>query len=373
MSLAQQRKAEKVLDKVTKVEKGTWILPSISDETKTHTVQLKGDEFECDCLGFIHTLNCYHIMAVQMLGKKEEEREVKFMTSEESLMEEQVKTMPIDFEEYNPENITVWDTYRPIKNEYEEVQKAIMEADFPYLIESEKGQGKTLLVHTLCKRNKIALITQPLGSGTTERDLIGSKEINRDGTVFNLGLLPRAIEVANNYKHALLYGDEGNAQDHEMQKYWNSICDGRRYVYANGKKYQLNEGCKLAIVWTINPVTYAGVNSMTEDLRSRFTGDVWAYPTKEELKQIIKWDNLSEETIIDPLLQLVQDVYALRVKGEVEYALSIRDIVQFVKYMSPSNDSLEQTIRHVILIKYSDITERELVRIRCNDTFGVNV
>ena len=297
----------------------------------------------------------------------------EFMSRMESeTIPDTVPTARINFEEYNPNNIVVWDKYIPISDEQQRLTKAILSAEYPYLIESEKGQGKTLLVHTVCSKNNIALIEEPVGVGTKRTDLIGTKEINRDGTLFNLGLLPKAIEVANHYKHACLYCDEGNAQDHEMQKYRNSICDGRRYVYANGKKYQLNEGCKLAIVWTINPVTYAGVNSMTEDLRSRFTGDVWAYPTKEELKQIIKWDNLSEETIIDPLLQLVQDVYALRVKGEVEYALSIRDIVQFVKYIQ-SNDSLEQTIRHVILIKYSDITERELVRIRCNDTFGVNV
>ena len=70
MSLAQQRKAEKVLDKITKVDDKIWVLPSISDETKTHTVELKGKDFECDCLGYIHTLNCYHIMAVQMTFKQ---------------------------------------------------------------------------------------------------------------------------------------------------------------------------------------------------------------------------------------------------------------------------------------------------------------
>ena len=378
MSLAQQRKAEKVLDKITKVDNKTWVLPSISDETKTHTVELKDKELECDCLGYTHTLNCYHVMAVQMLGKKEEEREIKFMTSEEQLVEEEVQTLPINFDEYDPANITIWDTYQPIGDEYEAVQDAIMQSDFPYLIESEKGQGKTLLVHTICKRNKIALVTQPLGTGTNERDLLGSKEINRDGTVFKLGLFPTAIEVANKYKHAVLYGDEGNAQDHEIQKQWNSICDGRKYIVANGKKYQLNDGCKLSIVWTINPVTYAGVNSMTEDLRSRFIGDVWSYPTPEDMKRIIDWKDLSEETVRDPFLTLVQDIYALRMKNEVDYAISIRDMVQFVKYLTTpsfSNEmrSIEQALKRVILIKYSDASERELVKIRCNDTFGVNL
>jgi hypothetical protein len=47
-------------------------MPSASDDTKTHTVTYRDGievtgEYDCDCLGFIHTLNCYHVMAVKML------------------------------------------------------------------------------------------------------------------------------------------------------------------------------------------------------------------------------------------------------------------------------------------------------------------
>jgi len=149
-----------------------------------------------------------------------------------------ISTIPINFTEYDPRNIDVWDTYIPIGNEKDRVAKAILLAKFPYLIESEKGQGKTLLIHTICKENNIALIEEPVGSGTKKYDLIGSKEINRNNVVFNLGILPKAIEVANYFGHACLYCDEGNAQDHEIQKWWNSICDGRKAVVANGKKIQ---------------------------------------------------------------------------------------------------------------------------------------
>jgi hypothetical protein len=63
-------------------------------------------------------------------------------------------------------------------------------------------------------------------------------------------------------------------------------------------------------------------------------------------------------------------------KGDLEYSLSIRDIAQFCEYyrdMGVTENALENTILEVILIKYSDATERELVRIRANDTFGVNL
>ena len=71
MSELQLKKAQKVLDKITEVEDNTWLLPSASNSEKLHTVQLKGDEFECDCLGFIHTQNCYHIIAVRLYNNEE--------------------------------------------------------------------------------------------------------------------------------------------------------------------------------------------------------------------------------------------------------------------------------------------------------------
>lgn len=291
-----------------------------------------------------------------------------------------VPTIPIDFEEYDPARIEVWDNYIPIRNEVEGLTRAIRNATFPYLIESEKGQGKTLLVHTICKENGIALIDEPVGSGTRKSDLLGSKEINRDGTAFNLGIIPKAIEVANHFGHACLYCDEGNAQDHETQKWWNRICDGRKSITANGKKYKLNADCKLAIVWTINPVTYAGVNSLTEDLRSRFVGSVWDYPSEVDLAKVIDWTDISFDLVKKPLLQLVQDIHALRMKGDLEYALSIRDVAQFCEHLRQISKEtplpakpIETVISEAIIVKFSDPTERELVKIRANDTFGVRL
>jgi|TARA_R110000824_G_scaffold72633_2_gene185283 MoxR-like ATPase len=287
-----------------------------------------------------------------------------------------IPTTSIDFDQYDPKNIEVWDTYIQISDEAERLEKAIISSKYPYLIESEKGQGKTLLVHTLCKKLKVALIEEPIGAGIKKSDLIGTKEINSDGTFFSLGLLPKAICVANHFGHAVLYGDEANAQEHDMQRYWNRICDGRRSIVANGKTYRLKEDCKLTIIWTINPVTYAGINTMTEDLRSRFVGRVWNYPSNADLEKVIDWEGIPSDTVKMPLLVLVQDIYALRMKGDVEYALSIRDIVQFCTYFKDNVEegnthSIKTALEEVILIKYGEPMDRELIRIRIKDTFGV--
>ena len=78
----------------------------------------------------------------------------KFMTNEEYYEEDVVPTLPIDFDEYDPEKIVVWDKYTEIGEERTDLERAIKNATFPYLVESEKGQGKTLLVHTIVKKIK---------------------------------------------------------------------------------------------------------------------------------------------------------------------------------------------------------------------------
>ena len=321
-----------------------------------------------------------------------------------------IPTVAINYDQYDPKNIEVWDTYIPIDDEKQRALDAVLSARTPYLIESEKGQGKTLLIYTICKENNIALIEEQVGRGTRITDLFGSKEINRDGTLFNLGIFPKAIEVANHFGHACLYCDEGNTQDPEIQKLWNRICDGRKSVFVNGKNYKLNPNCKLSIVWTTNPVTYAGINSMPEDLRSRFIGDVWDYPSNQQIKKVIDLSNCipqnktlaqgkgfsmiekidtdskkSTGSIINNfdeyLLTFVQDIHALRMKGDVEYSLSIRDIKQFCDHLqemiqasgSYKSKLLEKAIKQVILFKFEDPGERELVKIRANDTFGVKL
>ena len=173
--------------------------------------------------------------------------------NEQVLVEDEyeIPVVPIKFDEYDPKNIDIWDSYIQIKDEKKRTTRAILDAKFPYLIESEKGQGKTLLIYTICKENNIALIDEQVGPGTRKTDLIGSKEINRNGTLYNLGILPKAIEIANHFGHACLYCDEGNTQDPEVQKLWNRICDGRKSIFANGKKYKLKPDCKLSIIWTL--------------------------------------------------------------------------------------------------------------------------
>ena len=331
-----------------------------------------------------------------------------------SLNETAIPTVVINFDEYDPRSIDVWENFISLNGEKERATQIILDANSPFLIESEKGQGKTLLIHTICKENNIALIEEQVGPGTRKTDLFGSKEINTDGTLFNLGIFPRAIEVANHFGHACLYCDEGNTQDPETQKLWNRICDDRKSVFINGKNYKLNPNCKLSVVWTTNPASYVGINSMPEDLRSRFIGEIWKYPSPLQIKKVIDWqkiyndcinqnvnpsdgishssqnqvtvaipneiNELVEEMLFPGLIIFIQDIHALRMKGDVEYSLSIRDINQFFNqffkntFKNPnSKNILQQTFAQVILFKFEDPAERELIKVRIQDTFGIKL
>jgi hypothetical protein len=95
------------------------------------------------------------------------------------------------------------------------------------------------------------------------------------------------------------------------------------------------------------------------------------------MEHVVDWTDISESVIKDPLLTLAQDIYALKLKGDVEYALSIRDLVQFTHhYRDIQNEikkPLETALNEVVMIKFSEPAERELIRLRIEDTFAVKL
>ena len=114
-------------------------------------------------------------------------------------------------------------------------------------------------------------------------------------------------------------------------------------------------------------------------MRSRYIGAVWDYPSSKDLDKIINWQDIPD-TVSAPLLQVVQDTHSARVKGDVEYVLSPRDVVQFTEMYRAwltdgiiGNDVTKKCIRSCLLVKYGDATEREFVKNSCADTFGITV
>ena len=284
----------------------------------------------------------------------------------------------VDFDQYKPFK---WGTYTELNDEREKLLEQFHQPNpYPYLIEGDKGLGKTLCVYDVTFAEQCHLVFHACSSGTRVGDLLGRLQVNENGSYFDLGILPRAILCANKYKRACLYLDEINALEPEVQKILNPVCDDRRMIVANNKQFRLDEGCTLVVIASMNPSYYAGVNQLTEDMRSRFIGDVWTYPSSSELKSLVDWKDIPSSTVAEPLIQLVQDTHSSRVKGDVEYVLSPRDVVQFTEIYRMWNkkgldatQTLKRAIHTCLLVKYGDSTEREFVKTSAQDTFGVNL
>jgi len=305
---------------------------------------------------------------------------IKSMTQTEEPLKQQQKifkvpTADIDFDNYLPIKWGV--EYVELDDEARELEECILNG-IPYLVEGDKGLGKTQVVNNICVKHNVPLVALNCSDGTKIGDLIGRPQINEFGSYFQLGALPTAIEVTNHFKKCVLYMDEFNALAHEMQKATNSVTDGRQSIVANGKIYRLNEGCKLSVIATMNPSTYSGVNTLTEDSRSRFIGRTWDYPTTDQLLKIVDWSNIPVETVVEPMLTLSQNVHNLRANSDVDYSLSPRDLVQFADCYrmwdkTTLGKALKRSLNNTVVCKFSDQTQRELVKKQIKEIFGVDV
>ena len=197
----------------------------------------------------------------------------------------QIPTLPVDLNLYKAIR---FGEYIPMGNELDMLEVS-MEEGLPFLMEGEKGIGKTMAVIESCVRSETALVSFSCSSGTTMGDILGREHLIDGNSVFQLGVLPTAIVVANKSKNkkGVLYLDELNALDPEVQKMLNPVIDDRRSIVVNGVMYSLDAGVKFTIIATQNPSYYAGVNPLNEDLRSRFIGKVIEYPTTAQISSVI--------------------------------------------------------------------------------------
>jgi len=291
---------------------------------------------------------------------------------------------PIAFDQYEPVRLG---EYVETKSELQDILDIAQNKEIPnILIEAGKGTGKTTLAYelaTLLKETygKCNIISISCSSGLREGDLRGRYQLSVDEngkeiSIFVAGILIEAIQSALRDGVAVLYLDELNALEPELQKMLNSLLDARRCLSANGHMFRVGDA-RLIVVATQNPSTYSGVQELNEDLRSRFVGDIWDYPSQEHLEQIVDWTGVPDDAK-QGITQLATDTYNYRTKGDVEYVLTVRDLKDFCEVYRIFNDPkqnadaltvLRKTLDKTVLIRYSDSTERELIQQSINDTF----
>ena len=208
----------------------------------------------------------------------------------------------------------------------------------PLCFVGPKGTGKTLVIAHFASENKIPIIQYDCSENTRKGDLIGRYILRGEETGYQLGVLPTAIEVANEVGRTILVLEELNALAPNMQKQLNQLLDWRRHVFAdNGKTYTLNHGAKLLVCATMNPSTYGGVFELNEDLISRWA-QIWVeFPSEKEERSIVDLNGFKSELLPfnsegTPVTtkQIWRLVGETRTDDALSYALSPRDTVQLL-------------------------------------------
>jgi len=129
---------------------------------------------------------------------------------------------------------------------------AHMSTGNPLLIRGPKGIAKTLMVARFSMDNEIPLIQVDCSEQMKSYDLLGRFVPVDDTVIYQLGVIPTAIELANEYGKAVLCFEEFNTLTPNMQKVTNQLLDFRHHAYvpAVGKTFKLNEGVQLGIYAT---------------------------------------------------------------------------------------------------------------------------
>jgi len=288
-----------------------------------------------------------------------------------------IKILPVRAEDYLPVGVLEY-----VQRDFEEqLFMAHMESGIPLLLVGPKGVGKTLSIAAFAAKHNIPIIQFDCSENTKRQDLIGRFLLIGDEVVYELGIMPVAIEVANKMGSAILVFEELNALTPQMQKVLNQLLDWRRHVYVPeiGKVYRLNDGCKLLIVGTMNPSYYGGVHELNEDLRSRFAEVFIDYPSENEESRILERISDLDEDLRKLLITLAIETRNGYASGELSYALSTRDLAIFSQVYSSyrtvmgDKNALRMALRNTVVNRYEDSNERKTVMQRIFSIFGVEV
>jgi nitric oxide reductase NorQ protein len=297
----------------------------------------------------------------------------------ESEKSKDLKILSANPEEYVPIDVPPYvDT-----NSQSEIIKLHLEAEppQPLLFIGYKGTGKTLSFAHVAKELNIPVIQADLSENTKRGDLIGRFILRGNEIVYQLGILPTAILIANKIGKAILVLEELNALTPQMQKILNQLLDWRGSVHAPeiGKIFRLKKGVKLLIGATSNPSNYGGVFEINEDLRSRFATLWFSYPNKSNEMKILNAYEANDKNLNELLIRLAVETRKAVSRNEIEYALSPRDLVRFTQIESlyhqkfGKEESLKKALEIVVLGKYEDFDERQLVSRRIESIFGLKI
>lgn len=200
------------------------------------------------------------------------------------------------------------------------------------ILSAPKGVGKTMGVVEYATRKGIPIVERKCSSGTKNTKLDGHFILKGDQTPWLAGDFQKAIHVANDMGVCIYLLEEINALQNERQKDINQIAHDHVAFYADACEtlFELDEGCIVWVIGTMNPSTYGGVHALNEDLKSRFQILEMDYPESSAETEILN----AQVSGADPdLVKQAIDLAQATRSPTFKYSLAPRDLVQFLKVL----------------------------------------
>jgi len=313
----------------------------------------------------------------RILAKRKVDREYKlnkaidFPDTEINLTEEDhklIKTIPIEKVQ--------WNNYLYPKGDHKFIFPKGLERIFKKYSRKEMsrglmlighaGNGKTDSVIAYSIKHKIPLLFTAVHDEIRSTDLLGSFTLNK---TFALGNFPKAVEIANDKnnptKQCILLIDEANTQNNHVQKLSNSNLDFKKGIVIPliEKRFQLNEGCKVIVIGTMNYSSYAGTYQLNLEYNSRFDFlKIDSMPDKL-IRQLLLAKNIPEG-IIESLIITNKEILKAFEEEKILQPIDPRGLLKFAEDYKlnledglTEKESIEEAIELTLVGRYLDNKE----------------
>ncbi len=194
------------------------------------------------------------------------------------------------------------------------------------------GNGKSELPKQFSIKNKCPCVFTSLHNDIRSTDLLGSFSLKNGSSVFVLGKIIEAIEIANRHpsKTCVLVLDEINTMDNNVQKILNTNLDFRSGINIPlvNKQYRLNEDSKIIVVGTMNYSSYAGTYPLNLELKSRFDFKKMNNLPDELMKKLLRSQKIDDKTI-ESLLITEKEILKAFEAEKLDQPIDSRGLLKF--------------------------------------------
>jgi len=196
------------------------------------------------------------------------------------------------------------------------------------------GNGKTEAGKQYSIKNKIPCVFMSLHNDIRSTDLLGSFSLKNGSSVFVLGKLIEAIQIANSHpsKTCVLILDEINTMDNNVQKILNTNLDFRSGINIPlvNRQYRLNEDSKIIVLATMNPSSYSGTYPLNLELNSRFDHKEIKVMPDKLIRDLLKAQNIDSKTI-ESLLITQKEILKAFEAEKLDQPIDPRGLIKFAE------------------------------------------